>query len=315
MKVMCDKMAAAPAPEFQDKITSTVFDHRALSFVTEIVHDESDNRVIGDVRSVRARCKIPKWEVLLVEHCMYRVLSNPIDTLDRAVRYTPELYNSLFPRNYDWNDSIPNPKECSVEENENIKQKIICNVFQEGGVLILGKKITWFNHSDKPNMQAIPLNMGFDLGLGACFMVIIAIKDIAEGEELVCKYSDVIQFSLNGMPVKMPSTSIKTVDWCSLIPDTSMSTAKNYIEAYAKTLTFKNVYIRQLSIHHGLYPLQGHRTIDPRFIYYAKRALNIDTYDVVEIVERWLDDIWEKLCSLTITNSTEFRWLSGESHL
>jgi hypothetical protein len=297
------------AAPIQDIITATVFDHRALLFTTEHVH--GTDGIINDIHSVRARSTIPKWEVLLVEHCMYRVLSNPIDTLDRAVRYTPDLYNSLYPRKYNWNDSIPNPKNCSVDENENVKEKIVCNTFQEGGVLILGKKVAWFNHSDSPNIHIFPLKMDFDFDLAACFMIVVAIKDIAEGDELVCKYSDVVEFSLNGMPVRMPSTSIKKVDWQTLIPDENMKFVKNYVDSYIKTHLFKCVYIRQISLHHGLYQLREEHVVDPRFIYYAKRSINIDTYDVVEIIERWIDNIWEKLQSAIVVPPSEFRWLSG----
>ena len=299
------------AAPIQDKITATVFDHRDLLFTTEFVPGTAEGGVINDARSVKARNKIPKWEILLVEHCMYRLLSNPVDTLDRAVRYTPELYNSLYPRKYSWNSSIPSPKDCTVEENENVKEKIICNAFQDGGVLILGKKIAWFNHSDKPNVHVIPLKMDFDFDLGACFMAVVAIKDIAECEELVCKYSDVIEFNLLGAPVKLPSTSIKKVDWLSLVPDENMKIVKNYVDAFIKTQTFKDVYIRQIGLHHGLYNIRDEYVIDPRFIYYAKRNLNIDTYNVVEIIERWLDSVWEKLQSFIVVPPSEFTWLSG----
>ena len=130
---------------------------------------------------MRARCDINVGELLL---CELVANAASVDDMISVLCEDPQLYNSLFPRLCSWS------KATDQERISAARAKTHRNCFKRpmghaASVIVLGKAVSMFNHSCKPN--------AFCRGLTdktAQYSCIWAVNHIAAGQEVTITYND-----------------------------------------------------------------------------------------------------------------------------
>lgn len=160
-----------------------------MSYTRILFESSSITPVIkNDFRSIKAKKDIQEGELLLIEH----VLKCSLTDMTPIVQYTPDLFNTLCPRKtIDTSKLVENPMLPIPQEIKNIlKNKILQNSFRHpDGSLILGNRISSFNHNAIPNTTCYPREIDIRIqNYYPTVMCIIALKNISAGQEITISY-------------------------------------------------------------------------------------------------------------------------------
>jgi hypothetical protein len=214
-----------------DDTTYTVFKSEKISFETK----KEDYRYVKSTRNIKS------GELLLVEHC-YSTQDNN-NQLIRLMGLSPDLFNSLYPRNCNFYD-IKDDKE---KLNEACANKIQSNVFKIDGFTI-GRDISRFNNSNRPN-ACVSISVG-NISIGNekvryDLMYVYSITDINIGDEINIFYSEGYHKLLSNKKIENIIINRKEEENIKELVD------RIYTQ-YSKKEPCKNIILNHLCKHYGL---------------------------------------------------------------
>ena len=207
-----------------------------------IIFDKTSN----EYRYVKASSNIKKNTMLIIEHC----ICDKARVILKSIKFTPELYDSLYPRNYLWKDLNIEEENFRDSFEYDIHDKFDSNVFgNDEQQFILAKEISNFNHANDENAyvyhQLISLK-----NETAMFSFVFASRDIAKGEEITINYGtgDDLLFSKNN------KKNISAITLKHMTNNPNIKTLfLRIIKQYLITDVARQVMGTQLLNKHGLY--------------------------------------------------------------
>ena len=200
-------------------------------------HKTSFETTDADYKYVKAVKSISEGDILLFEHAL---CSTNINDISEGIRYSPELFNSLYPRTMEWSETMFTETQSSNQLPDILSEKVQKNCFSKNNTYYIGKDVTKFNHLEKPNALCRFIDI-IDLGLptNVAIMYIIAIKDIPVDEEILIWYGNAY-FNENHEEVEYDTTKYQTK-------------IESFIPQYIKKPIFESVTFNHLCAYYGLY--------------------------------------------------------------
>lgn len=202
-----------------------------------------------DYRYVKTLEEIRKGEVILIEHCYS---TNNINRISHVIQNSPELFNNLYPRKVNWDESIiGNPTNEIFELCHEKAQK---NMFGTNNIYAIGLDISNFNHSTTPNATVKYCRFKINKKL-YCFIQYIYSHDIInKNEEITISYgNEYFGDNINNEPIefKLKDNYIEKI-----------------VEQYLKKDICKNIMFNHMCISYGIYFVKDIICPTDRFIKY-----------------------------------------------
>jgi hypothetical protein len=255
-----------------------------------------------DYRYVTCKTPIKRGDLLLIEQCFTDKLGS-LSCMKQMLRYNEQLFNSLYPRSQVWDES----KLCAEDLPESILDlialKIQYNSFGKESMICLGNNISQFNHSVTPNanvfseMIDIPSITEGDPNFKVVFLYVLAIKDIAIGEELFIKYNENVKYSNyldNNVKNLPPSESpILKEDYKD-----SNTIVMKIIKQYIRKVSFAEVTTTQFAMCKGLYVSKSMVNTTQRFNDYIQNEYNVPSNE--SVINQWVEFVFKYFSGIII---------------
>jgi hypothetical protein len=239
---------------------------------------------IDDYKRVRCSKDIKAGDILLIEHCYYQSV-RPLQT---TVQWNEKLYNSLYPRQFQWSyDFI---SRNSTNSTKIIRSKVKNNCFGYDDKYLIGKDVSWFNHSKFPNAIVGFLPFETSIGINCVFIYVYATTNMNHGDEIYIKYNDTISFGLEHKHM-----------YKNEVDGSMLENIKRIVEMeilqYFKTDIFRHVYFNQINQYNGYFLLEDkigepNLNISPTFIEYIKELYGSYNED---IANKWRSELYDKI--------------------
>jgi SET domain len=253
-----------------------------------------------DYKYVKAVKSISEGDILLFEHAL---CSTNINDISEGIQYSPELFNSLYPRTMEWSETMFTEQtpatmqgmstefsrspttllrnvsgslqstQSSNQLPDILSEKVQKNCFSKNNTYYIGKDVTKFNHLEKPNALCRFIDI-IDLGLptNVAIMYIIAIKDIPVDEEILIWYGNAY-FNENHEEVEYDTTKYQTK-------------IESFIPQYIKKPIFESVTFNHLCAYYGLYIADD--TLYPTYKFFKYYEKEYKQKPNAENVKEWL---------------------------
>jgi hypothetical protein len=245
------------------QITNTILKSPKISFEVKV----------DDYRYVKATKKINAGELLLIEHC-YSCSKENVSHMIKVVQLSSELFNNLYPRTIEWDESI-----CynSPDEIMNLcQEKCQKNCFGRNNKIILGLDISKFNHSTSPNCDVKEQVFTLELEVDCSLMYVYSNKNIDVDEEITMWYG-------NGYFQEKIEITPEFEFKCNLI----IEVAKQYM----RKEIFKTIAFNHVCMHYGVHNVKNDLIIfEPRFMRYladkVEKEFNKENW-IQWVIEKW----------------------------
>jgi hypothetical protein len=248
--------------------------------ITNLVYQNDKIKVdetIYNNKRIFSNSIIPKHTILFIEHVFCDIIKdNSVKHLLNAIRFSPSLYNSLYPRTKTW----------SIDDlhNKLVFDKLQCNAFRKDDKVYIGNYITKTNHSLQANAKAFV----FDYKDGKedfplSFIAIITIKDIQSNEEILIKYNDNINFGIK--------EEIENINLTYEIHDATKLVCIEKIQTYQTSEDYAFCRTHQIGVYNGLFCYQSKIFYNDSFESYCKH-LGIE--NTLECRKSWFETVFEE---------------------
>ena len=240
----------------------------------------------NDYHLVTCISSISCGDILLIEHTFMDNWDNI--RMRGMIRYNEDLFNSLYPRVEKWDEATMTAEDLPERLHDIIREKIQHNAFGDKpkDVLNIGKDISNFNHSKTPNAQVLQRTIVFPSFetegeyITTMFLSVVAIKDIAVGEEICIKYNDTISFSTETGKEDIVVKHDELVD----------THIRGIIEQYMTTSRFAEVMTVQYSVWKGLYLHTSALAPTRRFVEFVRMKYGRSVTN--ESIQWWLTFVY-----------------------
>lgn len=229
------------------QITNTIYKSKKISFET----NNDDNRYVKTLEEIK------QGELILIEHCYS---TNNYNILANVIQNSPELFNNLYPRKINWDNSIlDNP----TDEIVNLCcEKALKNAFKINELFIIGLDISKFNNSSiTPNATVKYHTYKIKPDLYCCILYVYSHNIININEEVTISYSN----SYFGDNIKNESAKYKLEN----------NYIKKIVEQYLKKDICINIIFNHLCISLGLYFIKDIICPTKRFFEYLTNTFYV----------------------------------------
>jgi hypothetical protein len=251
--------------------------------------------ISSDNKCLKSKDFIPQNTTLIVEQvfCDNSKNKSAKYILD-AIRFSQELYDSLYPRTKKWNleDML-----YSLESNNLILDKIKYNAFMKNNNVYIGEFVTKSNHNQNHNAKAFLFELQDEkTPYPLSYIVIVSTKDIKEYEEILIKYNDKVIFSQSESLIESFTLTKKE----SLILDETLFDLNlelkqeilNKIKIYQSSDTFLYCRTNQIGIYYGAFCIGEKIFFNEKFEKYLKEK-NIE--NTLENRRLWFENIYQNI--------------------
>lgn len=253
---------------------------------TNLVYWNEDIQIEKDSENtyIRSKKEIPEHSVLLIEHVFCDNSNEPsLQFITDAIRFSPELYDSLYPRKESWNISSLN--------NPIVFEKIKNNAFKftiEGNTKVyIGTYVTKSNHSLHYNAKAFIFDLQDKENFPLSYIAIVATKNIKPEEEIFIKYNDVVKFNDDLSLSEEISLSKQNV----ILNSEAKTFCLNEIQNYQSTEDFSFCRTNQIGIYHGIFCYQDKIFFNDNFETFFRK---LDKENTIENRKLWFESIYDK---------------------
>jgi hypothetical protein len=216
--------------------------------------------------------------VLFIEHVFYDTIKdNSVKYLLDAIRFSPSLYNALYPRKTPWSiDSL---------YNELVFEKLRCNAFRKNENVYIGEYIAKSNHSLNPNAKAFIFDFKDEKeDFLLSFIAIITMKDIQSNEEISIKYNDSVNFGNNEV-INDDTNLIFEIN------DDAKQFCLENIKIYQTSEDYAFCRTHQIGVYNGLFCYQSKIFYNDSFELYCKHLCIENT---LERRKLWFENVFEE---------------------
>jgi len=206
------------------QITNTIYKSKKISFETK----NDDYRYVNTLEEIR------QGELILIEHCYS---TNKNERLAHVIQNSPKLFNNLYPRKINWDESM-------IQNITDDVSKLCCektqkNAFGINEMFTIGLDISKFNHSITPNATVKYNDFKIRKDI-SCFIIYIYSHDtIKINEEITISYGN----AYFGDNIKNEPAEFKL----------DGNYIKKIVEQYLKKDICKNIIFNHICISYGIY--------------------------------------------------------------
>lgn len=249
-----------------NKITNTVYKNSKCSFY----------RRSSGYKYVTASSDIKKGELILLEHCFY-CMKDEAESMVNMLRFNRDFYNELCPRTSEWNDRCI----TTTEYDELLLTKMEDNCFIDGNYVIIGKDISWFNHSKNANSYVRCEHINFST-FSSIAMSVIAGRNIYAGSELCVSYGKDVTFAIKE-PKQITNKMEKFV-----MDDRDGELARSILKQYKSKQICRDIIKNHVCLNQGFYRLGKLVAPTEKF---SKFIENLHGAYTEENVDTWLKNM------------------------
>lgn len=241
--------------------------------------NDSDNTYIFSKK------EIIENTVLLIEHVFCDNSNEPsLQLITDTIRFSPDLYNSLYPRKEPWNlSSLYNPI---------VFEKIKCNAFkftkEDLAKVYIGAYVTKSNHSQNFNAKAFIFDLQDKENFPLSYIAIVATKNIKSKEEIFIKYNDNVKFNDDS---SSPEEKTSSLNQNITLSSESKTFCFDEIQKYQSTDAFRFCRSNQIGIYYGIFCYQDKIFFNDNFESYCEK---INKENTIEYRRLWFESIYSK---------------------
>lgn len=245
--------------------------------------------ISSDNKCIKSNTYIPQNTILLIEQVF---CDNSKDKSSKyildAIRFSPSLYDSLYPRTKKWNleDML-----YSLEHNNLIIDKIKYNAFMKNDNVYIGEFVTKSNHNQNHNAKVFLFELKDEKSpYPLSYIVIVSIKDIKEHEEVLIKYNDKVKF---GQTFSLTETENSILDETLFnLNLESKQEILDKIKVYQCSKDFLYCRTNQIGVYYGGFCIEENIFFNARFEKYMKEK-NIE--NTLENRKLWFENIYKNI--------------------